>query len=289
MEFLQGEYARELSLAGSMAILAVAATFVANLLGFFRIDPRTRPKLSWKVVCGIFGLFFLLQLLVIPSLIYLSQAVSKGVFRSSFQLSLTSQILFSAAASLISLAAFAIFLACLSDASQRAIMGRKRAWPFARGVLCWFFAFPLVTAFGVLMQLFVTWFFQADPKKQVAVAFVKSTMDNPPLFLVVFVMVVGFVPVVEEFLFRGCLQSWMTSKWKKRWAIPVASCIFALFHFSWLQGVNNIEILTSLFLLSCILGYVYEKEESLFASIGLHTAFNTMTIFFMVLDVDSAL
>ena len=58
----------------------------------------------------------------------------------------------------------------------------------------------------------------------------------------------------------------------------IASLIFAAFHFSTSQGLNNIELLVSLFVLSCFLGFLYERQESLLASMALHATFNAISI-----------
>jgi uncharacterized protein len=67
-------------------------------------------------------------------------------------------------------------------------------------------------------------------------------------------------------------------------SILLASLIFAFFHFSYSQGIDNIEVITSLFVFSCFLGFVYERQQSLWASVGLHALFNAISVVLIVLE-----
>ena len=122
------------------------------------------------------------------------------------------------------------------------------------------------------MLLFVI--FRFEGYEQVAVKYLKTTFENPAMTVLALISIVIIAPIVEEFLFRGALQTYLKRRLPPKTAIIVASACFGLFHFSFEQGFGNISLIVSLFVFGTFLGYVYEKQGSLYASIGLHLAFN---------------
>lgn len=89
------------------------------------------------------------------------------------------------------------------------------------------------------------------------------------------IMIAGFavfiVPVFEELLFRGFLQTSLRSLTGRPWlAIIITSLIFATLH-------PPMHI-PSLIALSCCLGYAYERSGSLLRPILIHIFFNAMSI-----------
>lgn len=246
------------------------AYLVAKRISFFKPLTETRPPLNilWALSGILFALFF--QFLIGP--ISYSYFAPHGI----------SPIFLSVWATLIGSLAILGFSRLIPPHVKTAIFGKVSFVPFFKGTLTWFLVVPFVFVLAGVLELAVHYVFNAPPQEQVAVLFVKKTLGNPPLFSAVVLMVTLFVPWVEEFLFRGCLQSFLSSKLPRKWSIIATSVVFALVHFSTSQGYNNIEILTSLFFLSLILGYLYEREGSLFASFGLHAMFNSMTIVFLL-------
>jgi membrane protease YdiL (CAAX protease family) len=81
----------------------------------------------------------------------------------------------------------------------------------------------------------------------------------------------SIVPVFEELLFRGLLQSTLTAYLARPWAsIALTSAIFAAMH----PGTHFFGI----FALSCCLGYAYEKSGSLLRPIFIHVLFNSASV-----------
>lgn len=147
------------------------------------------------------------------------------------------------------------------------------------GIVAWLVSYPLVLAFSEGISLALWHIFHHPFVEQVVVQNVRHTMTNPILFGLTALTIITLVPFTEEFLFRGLLQSWLKRKFHNTSiAILLSSFVFALFHYSHPQGVTNIELLSSLFLLSCMLGYIYERQRSLWAPIGLHSFFNFMSL-----------
>lgn len=88
---------------------------------------------------------------------------------------------------------------------------------------------------------------------QEAVKSLKSTMLYPSLMWMTVLSMVVFVPILEELLFRGYLQSFLRRMTSAKVAIGLSSIVFSLFHFSFAQGASNLELLGALFALSCFL------------------------------------
>jgi membrane protease YdiL (CAAX protease family) len=94
--------------------------------------------------------------------------------------------------------------------------------------------------------------------------------------LVVSTLVV--VPIFEELLFRGLIQSVLTAHLTHRWlAIVITSVMFASMH----PGTHFLGI----FALSICLGYAYEKSGSLLRSILIHIYFNAVSVLAVLFEV----
>ncbi len=87
-------------------------------------------------------------------------------------------------------------------------------------------------------------------------------------------------PICEELIFRGMTMN----AFKKAipfWAANIMQAIlFGIFHMNWVQGIYA-------FALGLLLGYVCEKGNSIYYSIGLHILFNfwgTVVSQFLIID-----
>lgn len=150
------------------------------------------------------------------------------------------------------------------------------------GAASWLVSYPWVLVISNLTALIMLFFGPLPETDQVAVKQLKNSMQDPLLFGMTVLAIIFLVPLAEEVLFRGILQR-SIAKYLGRWqAIALSSIIFAFFHFSTTQGWNNIELILSLFTLSCYLGLIYEKRGSIWAPVGLHMAFNAISIAFIL-------
>jgi membrane protease YdiL (CAAX protease family) len=148
---------------------------------------------------------------------------------------------------------------------------------FLMGVMTWFISFPLVIAVGQLVDMLLYYFFGFENYEQVAVRYLKTTLNSPPMLLIALFTILLAAPVIEEFLFRGCLQSFFKRYFSAKGAIVLSALCFSLFHYAPSQGIGNTSLVASLFLFALFLGFIYERQASLFASIGLHITFNTVS------------
>ncbi|PIS00416.1 MAG: hypothetical protein COT84_07695 [Chlamydiae bacterium CG10_big_fil_rev_8_21_14_0_10_35_9] len=147
------------------------------------------------------------------------------------------------------------------------------------GFIAWVITIPLVLFLSQFLDLLTLVLFNVKKvPEQVAVRFLKSTMDSPLFFSLALFSVVFFAPFLEELLFRGFLQTWFKKFLGKYVAIFASSICFAFFHYSKHQGVGNISIIGALFPLAFFLGFIYERQRSLLAPISMHAIFNAMSV-----------
>lgn len=94
---------------------------------------------------------------------------------------------------------------------------------------------------------------------------------DPSTRILMLTSVLLVVPVFEEALFRGMLQSTLRGYVHFPWlAIFIASILFALMH-PWQHWLG-------IFALSVGMGYAYERSGSLFRPIFMHILFNTASV-----------
>ncbi len=145
-----------------------------------------------------------------------------------------------------------------------------------------FWAIPTYVAYFIVTALTISWLshifpgFNADENQSIPF----STSISGSLRLgIVFMILVVLVPITEEVLFRGFLYKGFKSKAGPVMAALLTSGLFGLAHMQW-----NISIDT--FILSFFLIYLYEKTESLWPSIALHSIKNCLA--FLVLFIYKA-
>ena len=101
-------------------------------------------------------------------------------------------------------------------------------------------------------------------------------------------MAVVVAPLVEEIVFRGLLQGALSRLFRWRWSATVISAaIFALIHLALRENaaageasIYQIEAIPPLFFLGLVMGYSYEKSQSLYRPIWIHMGFNALTMIF---------
>lgn len=261
------------------SLLALSIAWRKGLFTPFQSSPF--PLIRGKDVLKGFGFFLFIELLFIPALASLA-VVLMGQDPQTFHLNLQTKGWINL---LIILGGFVgVYLAYLElTSTQRQHLWRQTAIPWyvhvEIGVASWFVSYPLVLAFSQGLSLILWHVFHHPWVEQVAVQNLRHAMAHPALFGLTALAVITVVPFTEEMLFRGLLQSWLKHKFHNvTIAILLSSLVFSLFHYSSQQGITNIELLSSLFLLSCMLGYIFERQQSLWAPIGLHGFFNLMSL-----------
>lgn len=174
----------------------------------------------------------------------------------------------------------------IKSVEESDVVKTKKEWlyHFSVGAMTWFIAYPVVLLLNLILSTVLTVFFHPEETDQVAVKLLKRTFDDPVQQVFFFSAIVIIVPILEEFIFRGIFQRWLCSHFGAAIGILGASLLFAAFHYAAAQGVYNWELLPALFLLSCYLGFLYERQRSLWAPIGLHTTFNLVSASLLILQ-----
>lgn len=147
------------------------------------------------------------------------------------------------------------------------------------GIAVWFVAFPWVAVVSQICDFVLEAFYNFKSYEQVAVRYLKDNLESPVQMALALISIVILAPIVEELLFRGTLQQFLKRYFSVRTSIIIASAIFACFHFSATQGLGNFSLIPSLFTFACFLGYTYERQGSIYASIALHLTFNLASSF----------
>ncbi len=147
-------------------------------------------------------------------------------------------------------------------------------YDFFIGVATWMLSFPVAAIVGEISDLVLSNLFHLPSHEQAAVLYLKAMLSSTTLLVIALFTILVVAPLVEEFLFRGILQNFFKRHLGTKAAILLSSFCFALFHYSQSQGASNISLILSLFTFACFLGFIYEKQQSLIASIGLHIMFN---------------
>lgn len=240
------------------------------------------PPNFLRHMIGAFLIFFFTEAILVP--VYLALWL-KGNPAAKLSQYVTGWL--TVAAIVAAAAGVLIYYLFLPKTTKKVVQGIKgfKISDFISGAATLFFAAPIVMVFSQLIAIILPFFTHKPVVDQTVVQHLKEMGKYPLVFWTTALGVVTFVPIVEEILFRGFLQSWLYDIVGRFRAIILTSVIFAGFHFSFSQGIFNIELLVSLFILSCFLGFIYEKRQSIWASIGLHFIFNSIGIILIASEI----
>lgn len=265
-------------------VLTILVNFLAWQWGFYGKSSKSLPLLPSISLPSLFLMllaFFALQTIVIPVISALLLALFSGEIPNLHMPSEKRQIWMNIIVMFSTPWLLWRLLYFLEPEAAKAFVKepwREKVNNFALGASAWLIVFPAAQVVGVLMEMFVSSFLNAPEVDQDAVTVLKNAFANPWQYWLTIIGISTAVPFVEELVTRGCLQGWLRTKYGAATSIVVASLIFAFLHFSFSYGWRNLELLPALFMLSCYLGYLYERQHSLWASIGLHATFNIISI-----------
>lgn len=258
------------------AVFAIAALGMAYSFGFFiPLSKKPQQILPWKDSFQVFIVFFILQFFLAP-LLALLWVFKKGVF-----LRTDPELLgwLNVVSVLIVITFLGLFLFWFKkDILQRFFHTWQPVHDILVGCFTWGIAFPFVLVFSIMMQIILGDYFGFPLEDQIAVKQIREILHYPKLLYATIAMVVFLIPIIEEILFRGFLQTSLRGYFGPLASIAICSVIFAFFHFSVSQGINNFNILGSLFLLSLFLGFLRERQGNLLAPIAMHSTFNAISI-----------
>jgi membrane protease YdiL (CAAX protease family) len=277
------DFTLHLTLAIVMTLVALFAIGIAERRSFFTLPSPPEEKkitagyLSTVTLSGFICFLFFTTLLV-PYLTLVTLCPSSG----TCHLTLSQKGWMTINGALVSTAVLIMLTYTHNVTLRQHIWGKFHWHHILFGIMSWLVSYPVMVAVGQWVATLLAFFTQIEPTEQLAVQELRSVRDHP-LLIFAFVITVGIiVPIAEELLFRGMLQSTLKKFMSRYMAISVAAAIFALFHFSPEQGFSNIELLASLFTFALFLGYIYEREGSLWAPIALHATFNSISMLFIL-------
>jgi len=269
----------EVAAAVFSAVAALIVLWAAIRMGFFysrqgKKNLVDQPTLL--LVAGAFLIYFGICTFT-PSL--LLKIFSNWMLNRSIELSALLNFLTGGAI----IVAFALYMQAIYRPITQSILGSAQLKDLKTNILialtACLVAYPLVICIGQILEIAVYLIFHTlQIPDQVAILFLKTTFGKPLYFFFATVSIIIFAPLIEELLFRGFLQSYLRRYMAAPWAIAISSLSFAFFHYSKDQGLGNIPIIGSLFVLANFLGFVYERQRTLLAPMILHAIFNMLSI-----------
>ena len=85
------------------------------------------------------------------------------------------------------------------------------------------------------------------------------------------VLVVILAPLVEELVFRGLIQKWLSTRLGMWTSIALTSLLFAMYHLSFWAAPLNIA-------LGVCTGYLAQKRSTLYPALALHITYNATLV-----------
>jgi membrane protease YdiL (CAAX protease family) len=255
-------------------ILTLVSSFSAYRLGFFKRIELTRPPIFLPQLLSVLGIYlgYFFVLATFLQILLMKIASPKPVSSATF-MNLQFFIVVSLFLTLI------LYLRTEGKVAFKAALKNpestsSRLYDFGLGMSVYLVAYPLTLVINRLSDLFLSIFFHFENYEQTAIRYLKENLESPFHLAMALFLIVIIAPIIEEILFRGTLQQYLKRFFSTRVSITITAVIFACFHFSASQQLGNLTIISSLFVFACFLGYTYERQGSIYASIGLHSMFN---------------
>jgi len=271
------EQAAEVAVATTLRVGAVLAIYLAGFLAALVLvilalagrrwwGTGRLPLLPWGPAAGVQVVIALLVLQVALSL------AAAGIHpRGTLgQVVLAEAIyLLAALGGLVALASLGLGLReILVAAGWRAPGWAKQAWRGLGGLAV---ALPVVAVAALANRFLLP---EQPPSSPIIVLLAR--MHNPWALGLLFVLVIGIAPVVEEMVFRGILYGGLRQRWPLWPAALASGLIFALVH---IQPVA----LLPLFVLGVALALLYERSGgSLVPPVVAHALFNCLSTLFVL-------
>ncbi|MCF6150116.1 MAG: CPBP family intramembrane metalloprotease [Candidatus Kuenenia sp.] len=141
------------------------------------------------------------------------------------------------------------------------------------GLIRYLITIPVIMLAGFIVNA-VSSYYGIMPDIQDVVQWV---LDEDSVLVLACLIFFGIIvaPIMEEIIFRGFLVPALRNYFGVRYAIFISAAVFAAVHmdaFAFLQ----------IFILGILLGYLYEKTQSLATSIVVHILHNSLTLAFLM-------
>lgn len=246
-------------------LVAIVVTFIACRRGFFRLPARQEEKrpLLWQVVVAI-GALVILNVILAATL----QRISSETRLLGMLVGLFLDVVL----------ALGLGVWFLRHRWTRWLKG------IGMGMVALIVSLPVVLFVNAFLAALIKWLWGVEEVEQVALQQLSQLARDPWLLTLAIPTFALFVPITEEVLFRGFIQGWLSRKLPRGVSILVTSLLFAFAHYATSQGLGNLVLIGSLFILSLYISWIYERERTLFAPIAFHSVFNLTTVILFLLQ-----
>lgn len=276
-----------LSIFSTASLLTFLVTFIAVKAGFYRSlsAPDYRSIPTFGNLLFVFLAYLTFHMILFPIGVYLALSVySQTWITLPWNISEETQMWINGLSLWMSIPVLWLLCRVFQPSALKSVIKndtvetvKEWAYNISLGVVTWLVCYPVVFLINLILAEVLENFFNPPQTDQVAVKLLKMTFNDPAQLAFYMFAIVLIVPVVEEFIFRGIFQRWLSPKLGPWVGVIISSLGFSALHYSSSQGIYNLELLPSLFVLSCYLGYLYERQRSLWAPIGLHMTFNLIS------------
>lgn len=263
-------------------MISLIISWIAWGKGFYSLPAKEHkvPDVRFSFVALNYLLFIAIYVIFAPQLLYLMINTFSSIISKNNVIMITQLLVSTSSLFLLWVYGWSInrssFKRIWKDLSYPE--AKSIGYDIGIGLLCWFVAFPLVALASEIGEWLTLLIFGHLGNEQVAIHFLKLAIGAPFSLFVALVAILIGAPLLEEYLFRGVLQTWLRRKLSPILSITISSLAFAAFHLTEGQGVGNITLFFSLFVFAMYLGFIYEKQRSLFSNVFLHVTFNLISV-----------
>ena len=142
-----------------------------------------------------------------------------------------------------------------------------------QGIKKYLITLPLIMLAGFIINS-ISSYYGINPEMQDVVRWILEEKSLFVLFSLIFFGII-IAPTIEEIIFRGFLQSALKNYFGGRYAILISASLFAAVHM-------DVFAFFQILILGMLLGYLYEKTQTLVASVVVHILHNSLTLVFLL-------
>jgi len=276
-------------------LLALSVFWVAKRNHFFKLPQQSlEVPVYFKQALGAFLVYLIFSLILLPIVLVLIVLLTTGDLSNLKHI--PQQWLGWIQALALWTLSLLLLLYCFSISKQsrrfifwgEGVRSIHRFWSaIGMGILTCLISYPFVLLVGLISKYISLKLWGTVEVEQVAVKQLELSMGKPVLFILMVLAVVFIVPFAEELLFRGFFQNFFKRRFGRNWAIALSTIVFSLAHFAKSQGAGNFQLIFSLAVLAFFLGFIYERQRTLWASYGLHMTFNAWNILMIIFSKSS--
>jgi len=171
----------------------------------------------------------------------------------------------------------------IGSTARKELFGSSNSYiKFFKGVFFGLISYPFITITVQLINLVLSYLFGIEQQDQLAYIFLKNLAGSGWFFWAAVVSVAAIVPIGEELLFRGYILAFLCRIFQPGLVAAISGAIFALFHMASSQGFTNISFFIGLTIFGILAANLKTKENSLLATIGMHSSFNTLSLIILI-------